>query len=185
MCKRYLVKTVLLSLGLCSSVTVLAGSDGVSCETAAYVIDPDPVGLNVRSAPKGKVIAKLPTDAEVTLKAYESGWVKIADAYYMDNPGFADANGHPSVDGVTELNEVNGWVFAKLLGTSARVYDADKTEWLLADHALESDKTVQLPVEAKLQVLACYGKWLEVSYNGQVGWLQPELNCPSALTTCP
>lgn len=166
-------------------VSSIAHAEEIKCSTGAYVIDPDPNGLNVRDKPNGKVITRLPLDAMVTITAFKDGWIKISEADYPDNEGFAKKNHHPCKDGWTKLTGINGWVFAKHLGTSVRNYNPDKEEWLLSENLPTGQKTVKLEdTNAGVIVLECSGNWLKVIYRSNTGWLHPDLNCPNSLTTC-
>ena len=180
-----LVAFILLTF-LYAVVELGAQTDEIKCSAGAYVIYDGPNGLNVRNKPDGKVITRLPAGAMVTIIAYKDGWVKIGEADYPGDEEFAKKNHHPCKEGWTDLKDINGWIFAKLLGTSVRNYDPGKDEYLLAENILTSKKTVKFEdTEAVVIVLECSGDWLKVQYRDKPGWLNPELNCPNSLTTCP
>ena len=161
----------------------------IKCSAGAFVIDPDPAGLNVRTKPKGKVITRLPTDAAVDLVAYHKGWFKISHATYPDGGGFAKRNEHRLKDGDewVELKDINGWVYSKMLGTSIASYGSTSVGSLLSEPSYSAKMVAKIPGGDELhriQVLECRGKWLKIRLNGRDGWLKPELNCPNPWTTC-
>ena len=164
-----------------------AEANEVKCSSAAYVIDADPNGLNVRSAPEGEIISRIPCGAMVAILAEKDGWIKIGHVEYYENEEFAKKNNHhyDRENDRVILENLNGWVFARMLGTSVRNYSPE-SEWLLSENRSDSKKTVELEGGgAGVILVGCNGGWLKVKYQGKTGWLKPELNCPNPFTTCP
>jgi hypothetical protein len=162
-----------------------------ACSTRGYVIDPDPAGLNVRLAPGGEIIDKLPAGAMVEITGQKGGWLRISHAEYpcegADLERFAKTNGHEGcAEAWVKLPKLKGWVFARKLGTSTRKYGPEPQVWLLARPDTASEKVFEVAKqEAQVTLVGCKGEWLEVEYQGRTGWLDPSLSCPNSLTTCP
>ncbi len=186
--KVFLVPFLLSAFCCCFVSELCAETNETICSTEAYVIDTDPNGLNVRKEPNGEVTTRIPCDAMVRIVAAKDGWIKISAVSYMENPEFAKKNHHaydPEHDRAS-LENVNGWVSAKLLGTSVRNYSPEETEWLLSGNSPNSTKAVPFDdTYACVTLAGCSGDWLQVRYKNQIGWLKPDLNCPNPYTTCP
>jgi hypothetical protein len=84
------------------------------CDVEAYVVDPDPKGLNVRDTPGvgGKLVANIPLDAEGTvvhiIASDPNGWVQI--------------NRAETIMGAVVFDR-KGWVSGNMLGLATRGYD--------------------------------------------------------------
>ena len=175
------IATVLWIVALLIPIRLFAGE--VACDIEAYVNDPDPKGANVRAEPNrdAKIIKRLPKDTMMTISKYKDGW------FYLDR---VDAEAE-----TMEAYPVKGWIFGKLLGTSARHVDRVKTKEGRGAHVYaRPDKKSKIvggfEAEAELQLLSCRGKWLEVQGTGIKkkvlrGWIAPESQCPNPYTTCP
>ncbi|MEM0981054.1 MAG: SH3 domain-containing protein [Cyanobacteria bacterium P01_H01_bin.58] len=147
-----------------------------SCSAAAFVVDDDPAGLNVRSGPGSDfpVIDNLPTDGpvEVTIAAAANGWMKLSVAWSMQQQ---------------ELEE-EGWVYAPLLGVTTRSEDSSSPDVpvaLLADPDAAATVASELPQFEEVTLLSCSGDWLQVQGTGSEGWLAAGNQCSSPVTTCP
>jgi SH3-like domain-containing protein len=144
-----------------------------TCDTSAYVVDPDPKGLNVRSAPRtGKVIANIPKDAEGTVVRLvaqngDGGWLQIDNAEtIMGNVVF----------------DKKGWVSGNMLAVSTRGYGTKGVK--LYEGGKASSVVTTVPAEAEVRVVGCDGKRLQVKYKTAVGWLNEEDQCASPVTNC-
>lgn len=142
------------------------------CQISAYVIDPDPKGVNIRSAPNSnaKIIGKLPKvlSTIVDISGAQGNWVQITKA---------DSAGKIAFSG-------KGWVYASLLGTSTRGYGSKGVE-VYASASDRSSVIGKIPHSTNTTLLSCDGFWAKVSYQQTQGWLQRSSQCPSDLTTCP
>ncbi len=142
------------------------------CQISAYVIDPDPKGVNIRSAPNSnsKIIGKLPKvlSTIVDISGAQGDWVQITKA---------DSAGKIAFSG-------KGWVYASLLGTSTRGYGSKGVE-VYASASDRSSVIGKIPHSTNTTLLSCDGFWAKVSYQQTKGWLQRSSQCPSDLTTCP
>lgn len=160
-----------------------AASDGVTpCMLVyGYVIDPDPEGLNVRSGPGSgyAVVDRLPsptteTYAIVTIVGSKGNWLKISQVSIFN--------------GEEVLKKIDGWVYAPLIGTSTRDdnYNDYQNITTLREKPDHSSRTIaNIPVDLTVPLLGCRGDWVKIRYNNMEGWLSPEGQCPSPVTTCP
>ncbi|MFL6227428.1 MAG: SH3 domain-containing protein [Pyrinomonadaceae bacterium] len=149
------------------------------CEVQAFVVDPDPAGLNVRRAPDkdAAVITKL-KHGDYTIAVAITGatgqWARIRDAE-------AEETGDALFKGP-------GWVYAPLLATQARGKYGTNLDKPVVKVLREPDKhsavVTTLPVETQVNVIGCRGDWVQVRYKKFEGWLPPESQCANTLTTC-
>jgi hypothetical protein len=147
-----------------------------ACNVRLNVIDPDPAGLNVRSAPGGAIVTALKARGRwvrVHVAAQEGDWARIDHARLIseetgaETPLF-DGTGYVSISklGIEELN-----LGARIVSEPA----ADAGLLFKVDAQDESE----LP---KALVLGCWGDFLKVRVNGKVGWTRDF--CTNRLTTC-
>jgi SH3-like domain-containing protein len=181
---------VALVLGVCAALFpsaggALAGRQGqtsagavTTCDVEAYVNDPDPKGMNVRSGPGGsyKVIGNLPNQDVDGIGVHITGssgdWVRIDRA---DQQG---------ADEERILFKGVGWVYGPLLGV-------DGVGGLEGGTRLYSEPSRRGRVLARMQaggeggtVRGCRGKWMYVEHKKLKGWAAPDTICSNALTTC-
>ena len=145
-----------------------------ACDVDAYVVDPDPKGLNVRDAPGvgGKVVAVIPADADGTVvhlvASGPDGWVQIDRA--------------EMVMGTVVFEKKKGWVSGKMLGISTRGYG---TKGVRVRGEGKAGKVVgTIPPEAEVTVAGCSGRRMRVRYQKLTGWLDPDAQCPNPVTLC-
>lgn len=144
-----------------------------SCQIYAYVIDKDPQGVNVRSAPNSsaRVLKKLPTNTPavfVDITASQGQWMEINNA---DNAGG------------TRLFQGKGWVYASLLGTSTRGYGT-RGVTVYQSNNNRSRVVGRIPPTTEVKLLSCSGEWAYVSYQRVQGWIARIDQCGNPLTTC-
>ncbi|MBR8827526.1 MAG: SH3 domain-containing protein [Gomphosphaeria aponina SAG 52.96 = DSM 107014] len=141
------------------------------CQTRAYVIDPDPQGLNVRNQPnsQSEIIGNLPLYTEVNVLEHQNNWLFISPI----NP---------------ELQEVDfqgeGWVYASLLGLNTRGYNSNNVA-LYSEPRETSEVVGYAESSSSVTMVSCSGEWVLVRSKNIQGWLNPEEQCAAALTTCP
>jgi len=149
------------------------------CDLWTYVLDPDPQGLNVRSGP-GKqfaAVAKLP-HVEYSLEVHVTGasgqWLRVSEASEQDSG--------------KQVFKGTGWVYGPTLGTETKDYAATSpTELrvkLYREASERSSVVVRLPSEAEVALTGCKGRWARVRHKNVEGWLAPDSQCHSTLTTC-
>src|SRR5215207_2699575 len=124
-----------------------------ACDVEAYVVDPDPKGLNVRDTPGvgGKVVATIPSDEEGTtvhiVASDANGWVQIDHA--------------ETIMGAVVFDK-KGWVSGNMLGIATRGYDGKGVRLYARPRA--SKAAGKLPSEAEVKVAGCEGDWMRVKY---------------------
>lgn len=188
--RTIIFSSLILCLALAAGVGVAPGSaQSVSpapiadaatrCEVPAFVVDPDPAGLNVRAGPDktSRVINALKRGdytIAVTITGATGEWVRIKDAE-------AEETGDALFKGP-------GWVFGPLLATQARGPYGRNLDKPVVKVLKEPDKrsavVTLLPVETQVNIIGCRGGWAEVRYKKFEGWLPPESQCANTLTTC-
>lgn len=153
---------------------------GVHCESGGIVADPDPNGLNVRDAPHGKVVGRLPKDTEVGFAESRGHWIRIMSAWHADDP---EGKKRPL-----------GWVWAPLLTTDLKTPAEYGPHFqpMLADAPKHAAKTRPIPVRPvpRITIESCRGWFLQVRLTWphrkpMTGWLEAKYHCPSTVTTCP
>jgi hypothetical protein len=153
-----------------------------SCDLRLNVIDPDPAGVNLRSAPDaktGKVIATLAPVGEwieVHVVGQTGAWLLVDDADAIDDD---------APEGMRNVFHGGGWVHASRLGISelqvgegtvlraAPTADADVVRRIATPDDEPADK----------RVLGCRGRYLQVDVGNDVsGWT--DTFCTNERTTC-
>ncbi|HEX7313468.1 MAG TPA: SH3 domain-containing protein [Pyrinomonadaceae bacterium] len=144
-----------------------------ACDVEAYVVDPDPKGLNVRetSGAGGRVVAVIPRDEDGTvlhlIASAPNGWVQIDRAETISG---------------TVVFEKKGWVSGNMLGTSTRGYGTKGVK--LRGEAKAGKIVGTIPPEAEVRVAGCAGENIKIRYRNLVGWLDRESQCPNPVTLC-
>jgi uncharacterized protein YraI len=156
-----------------------AGTARVSpCDAEAYVNDPDPRGMNVRSGPGSEypVIGNLPNqDVDgigVHLTGSRGDWVRIDRA--VEQGGYQER----------VLFKGEGWVFGPLLNVDGVGGLGDGSP-LFREPVAKGRVLIRVPVDGGgATVRGCRGRWLYVEHKGVKGWAAPGTLCSNALTNC-
>ncbi|HEX8189481.1 MAG TPA: SH3 domain-containing protein [Pyrinomonadaceae bacterium] len=144
-----------------------------ACDVEAYVVDPDPKGLNVRDAPgvAGKVVAVIPLDGDGTtvhlVASSPNGWVQLDRAETIGGAVVFDGK---------------GWVSGNMLGTSTRGYGTRGVK--LRGDGKAAKVVGIIPPEAEVRVAGCAADRVKVKYKNLTGWLDPVDQCPNPVTLC-
>jgi SH3-like domain-containing protein len=156
-----------------------ASAAAVRCDLWAYAVDPDPAGLNVRSGP-GKqypVVGTLPrvdNSLEVHVLGATGQWLRIGEAMTQET-------GESVFKGP-------GWVFGPMLAVETKDYASmnpnERRVRLFKEPSPRSAVVTRLPSEAEVNLVGCKGKWARVRHQKSEGWLAPDSQCHSTLTTC-
>jgi uncharacterized protein YgiM (DUF1202 family) len=118
-----------------------------ACDVEAYVVDPDPKGLNVRDAPGvgGRVVATIPLDEDGTvvhlIASSPGGWVQINRAETI---------------GGTVVFDKKGWVSGNMLATETRGYGTKGVK--LRGEGKPGNVLGTIPPETEVRVSGCEGK---------------------------
>ena len=145
-----------------------------TCDVEAYVVDPDPKGLNVRDAPgaNGRVVAVIPLDADGTVvhlvASNPNGWVQLDRAETIMG---------------TVVFDKKGWVSGNMLGIATRGYGTRGVK-LYPTAATKGKAVGMIPPEAEVKVAGCAGDRMRVRYKSLSGWLDRESQCPNPVTNC-
>ena len=199
MAKRFAI--ALAGLAAVAAIAPAAAQNaGVPCQGRAFVIDPDPRGVNVRAAPAAdaRIVATLPKDKEETmvrLAAESGGWFRIDEAFRFSDGRIVD---------------VSGWVHGSRLGVGAREMDildngslvlraephaqagtVATLSWELRDGKVtiretrpgEPPHTIGVRPFA-LALAACRGDWMKVKLPRSEGWVPKSALCGNPTTTC-
>lgn len=165
--------------GKIANTAVLSTKPNNRCDVWAFIIDTDPTGLNIRSAPKKEIISRIPYNdyqgfTSIHIIDAKEGWLRIdqwEDSY------------------TTVTVNKEAWIYGKLMGTFVKGYQQG---WAYA--YANPSKTAQTQGrflgERGVSILGCKDEWLLVegdsTENQKIeGWLPPEEQCPNAITTCP
>jgi SH3-like domain-containing protein len=150
----------------------------IPCDNvAAYVVDDDPKGVNLRFGPGTGYpsIVTLPTDrpVQVRIAGALNNWALIKSAVFRSEE-----------DGEMTM-EVTGWVKAPLLGVRAEnAEDFAGAVSLYKDANAESGVVAEVPGDTGVTILAARGGWLKVKYEKQEGWLAPDAQCGDPFKEC-
>jgi uncharacterized protein YraI len=188
--RRGKMRDKILFIVLCGSLLLLpageraatgtqAGAGVVPCNVEAYVNDPDPRGLNVRSGPGNTygVVGNLPNQNVEGVVVHVNGskgeWLRIDRATEVGG----------DEDRVLFAGE--GWVYGPLLGV-------DGVGWLEGGTPLyrEPEKrgrvVTKIPAdgEGPTTIRGCRGGWVYVEHRKLKGWAAPGTLCSNPLTNC-
>lgn len=149
-------------------------NDANNCNFTALVWDEDTKGTNVRDNPKGAIVDKIfPDTAEtgftIEVIGSKNNWI---EGKYIDSNN----------------KEKTGWIYGGMTKLATRNYDENQTFNLYSSHDKNSAISKKILGEKEVQVFGCYEKWayIKVIVEGKVyfGWLEPEMQCASAVTNC-
>lgn len=149
------------------------------CEIRGYITDPDEYS-NLRKSPGGEVAIKIPVENKeygyatiITAKTSKNGWLQLKSA-----------------DGIANQDVEGLWISGSIVGTSLRNYDGSPVNlYVQPDKSSEIAGTIKDP-EKEMQISGCCEGWIYVkgiNNDGTSfeGWLEPEMQCPNPVTTCP
>ena len=156
--------------------TTIVPADTVKCDVQLNVTDPDPKGLNVRASPKvapGNILGVLKPDGEWTtvhVIGSQGGWFLIDSAEMIDD---SPTGGRTDFKG-------RGWVHAsKVGGIELEPRDVLASPAEAARPLMRGTDTSRT---AKLRVMACQGKFIQLEGEGIKGWATRF--CTNQRTTC-
>ena len=153
--------------------TAAAATPAARCDLEAYVVDPDPKGLNVRDTPGvgGRVVGVIPLDGDGTIvhlvASNPNGWVQIDRA--------------ETIAGAVVFDK-KGWVSGNMLGTETRGYGTRGVKLYAAPG--KGKVVATIPPETEVRVAGCDGQRVRVRYRTLAGWLEREDQCPNPVTLC-
>lgn len=154
-------------------LSMMAKAQGIG----VYILDNDGNWTNVRNAPKGKVVFKLPAREGVMIEVdhQENGWWRLV------NPV-----GFTGDEKITMSGSTTGyWVHWSVVAVGTRNYGGQKLT--LRQEASEKSAVVfTFTKELQLRVLDIKGKWVKVrTIDGKyTGWIDINWLCGNSLTNC-
>jgi len=137
------------------------------CRLEVFVNDPDPSGLNIRSAPgtKGRIVASIVDgDAMIEVTGSSGNWLRVQLVR--------------GVDGTVHYKG-QAWVFGPLTGVRA-----ERTVVLRAAPQKTSPVVATMPAEQIGEVQACDARWVRVRNGRSAGWMAPGAHCGNSVTGC-
>ena len=171
--KKIILTTIIMVIALAVNAQTMAG---------AYIFDNSGTPTNVRNAPNGKVVQKLPdTDAGyvVTLLEAKNKWWKIAPTIYLCGDEEKEINLKGSKTGY--------WMHYSVLQFNI----AGDPENVLRETPSPKGKPLRIDIsylmETGLRPLEIKGEWIKVvtTDNRYTAWMPIDRICDNPLTTCP
>jgi len=142
-----------------------------------YILDYDGDFTNIRNAPKGKIVFKLPARDGVMIDVDKvvNGWWHICSEY----AGAGDEN--YKLTGST----TGYWIHSSVVATGTRNYGGQKLI-LRKEPSDKSAAVYSFTDERNLRVLDIKGDWVKVrTLDGKyTGWIDSEWLCGNSLTNC-
>jgi SH3-like domain-containing protein len=81
-----------------------------------------------------------------------------------------------------------GWVFGPMLATQTKDYGGlDPSAPRVKVFKTPSPRAAvltRLPNETEVKLVGCRGRWAQVRHKNVEGWLDPDSQCYSTITTC-
>ena len=156
------------------------------CEVSAFVIDKDPKGLNVRSAPNEDIISKIPRK---TYQLEEAIIVHIIDAKedWLKIDQWSDSV-------TTATFNRDAWVYGKLVATTIKSDSEESASGSLtriyAKPFPNAEVIGQMSAQGQtVNILDCNNQWVLIigkTLDGTEvqGWLSPQGQCPNLIANC-
>ena len=147
---------------------------------SVYISDSNGEFTNVRNAPKGKVVDKIPTSkiAVLTVTSPQNGWWQIADgevSYTGDDDETIKLKG----------STTGYWIHHSVLGLDTRNYGG-QTLHLRKSPDAKSAVVFSFKEEMHVMPLEVRGDWVKVKTGDgkHIGWIEAEWICDNPLTNC-
>lgn len=162
---------VLLMMMTCLSVGVSAQSLGV------FTYDNSGKFTNVRNAPKGKVVDKIPTEvcAMIGVEKPTNGWWKIIGDTYDTGDD----------EGTLKGSTTGYWIHYSVLAMGTRNYGG-QTLYIRQSPSASAPIVYKFKKEIQLRPMDIKGEWVKVqTTDGKyTGWIEEEWLCGNSLTNC-
>ena len=162
---------VLLMMMTCLSVGVSAQSLGV------FTYDNSGKFTNVRNAPKGKVVDKIPTEvcAMIGVEKPTNGWWKIIGDTYDTGDD----------EGTLKGSTTGYWIHYSVLAMGTRNYGG-QTLYIRQSPSASAPVVYKFKKESQLRPMDIKGEWVKVqTTDGKyTGWIEEEWFCGNSLTNC-
>ena len=147
-----------------------------------YLEDNSGSRTNIRNAPKGKVVHRIPknTIAMIEVEEPKDGWWRICDNSYFS----VDEKGYQGLYKLTGSN-TGYWIHYSVLAVATRNYGGE-TLYLYQQPTVRSKKVYTINEEILLRPVDVHDDWVKCATltGNNVGWIQVEWLCGNALTNC-
>ena len=161
------------------SFVLLTSLSATMCAQSIGVFTSDQSGkyTNVRNAPNGKVVDRIPTSESAMIEVDQptNGWWKIVSKGYSTGD-----------EGGTFKGSTTGyWIHYSVLAVATRNYGG-QTLVLRKSPNAKAAKVFEFSEEELLRPMEIKGDWVKVkTYDGKhTGWIEMEWLCGNALTNC-
>jgi len=141
-----------------------------------YIADSDGAYTNVRNAPKGAVVAKIPTADNIMLniESPQKGWWRVCDATYWNVEGD---------EVVMKGSETGYWIHHSVIGNSTRNYGGQRLSLRKLPSA-QAAVVFSFTEELLLHPVDIKGDWVKVTDGKHTGWIESEWLCDNPVTNC-
>lgn len=143
----------------------------------AFLNDNDGQYTNIRNAPNGTIVGKIPTShsVEFILKTPKNGWWRIDGDDYYDF----------DLDKGVELKplKAGNWIHYSCLGVDTRNYGGERL-YLRVTPSPKGKVVCSFSEEVVLRPIDIKGDWVKVSYGKNTGWIHSKWLCGNPVTNC-
>lgn len=168
-----IMKKIFLLISMMVGITLT-----VHAQLGVFINDYDGPFTNIRNAPKGAIVDKIPTSDAVALSVVRqvNGWWLIDGNEYWS----------AEKDDVTLHGSKSGyWIHSSVLGMGTRNYGGQKLT-LRKDPSSKAAVTYSFTKELTLVSLDIKGEWVKVKTTDSkhTGWIKKEWLCGNPVTNC-
>ncbi len=160
-----------------TALLLIAGHAVKAQGLGAYIDDNDGEWTNVRNAPKGKIVAKLPAKEGVmiTLNKSVDGWWCLYDNTYWTGDGGGELTG----------STTDYWLHWSVVVVGTRNYGGQKLT-LRKSPSTKAAAVYSFTEEKQLHPIDMKGDWVKVRTADKkyTGWIEREWLCGNSLTNC-
>lgn len=159
------------------SLAVLSMAGTKAQSLTVFIHDSDGPFSNVRNAPNGKIVDRIPTDKNAMLDVYApvNGWWQIADQSY-----FVPDGGMPHLAAAK-----NHYIHNSCIAVSTRNYGGQRL-YLRKTPSAKGKAVYSFSQETLLRPIDITNGWVKVkTLDGKhTGWIQDEWICGNSVTNC-
>ncbi len=158
-------------------LTLVASAVYAQSHVEVFLMDEDGPYTNVRNAPSGKIVDKIPTSGEcvLLLTGVKNGWWKIVDNCYI------------TIDGDVKLkgSATGYWIHYSCVGFATRNYGGQRIQ-LRATPSEKAKATYTFTDEQILRPVGVKGQWIKVrTIDGRhEGWIDKSWICANPYSNC-
>ena len=164
-------------LFLIFSLAILSMASAKAQSLVVFINDSDGPYSNVRNAPNGKIVDRIPTDQNAMLDVYApvNGWWEIADGSY-----FVPDGGMPHLTPAS-----HHYIHSSCIAVSTRNYGGQRLS-LRKTPSAKGAVVFSFSQETLLRPIDITNGWVKVkTLDGRhTGWIQDEWLCGNSVTNC-